>query len=169
MAASAGVADLEPQPWIWRIWRQVDTRVFGNVFKLWDMAAGMTIVREAGGFVSDFKGRDNALATGGSCGEQRTPYPFGSFSVPRDGASITCQQESDPVVRQRRLWLGGRILGQSMLTRALKDCCMSEVQRAVWFLCWHGQKYGVWLGSSISSARRQRGDLAQATSSILST
>ena len=30
----------------------------------WDIAAGMIIVREAGGFVSDFKGRDNALATG---------------------------------------------------------------------------------------------------------
>ena len=30
----------------------------------WDMAAGLIIVREAGGFVSDFKGRDKALETG---------------------------------------------------------------------------------------------------------
>jgi len=30
----------------------------------WDIAAGVIIVREAGGFVSDFKGRDNALKTG---------------------------------------------------------------------------------------------------------
>jgi len=30
----------------------------------WDMAAGMVIVREAGGFVSDFKGRDAAMTSG---------------------------------------------------------------------------------------------------------
>jgi len=30
----------------------------------WDIAAGMIIVRESGGFVSDFKGRDQALQTG---------------------------------------------------------------------------------------------------------
>jgi len=30
----------------------------------WDIAAGMVIVREAGGFVSDFKGRDKALELG---------------------------------------------------------------------------------------------------------
>ena len=30
----------------------------------WDIAAGVIIVREAGGFVSDFKGRDKALETG---------------------------------------------------------------------------------------------------------
>ena len=30
----------------------------------WDIAAGMKIVREAGGFVSDFNGKDNALKSG---------------------------------------------------------------------------------------------------------
>lgn len=30
----------------------------------WDIAAGIVIVREAGGFISDFKGRDKALETG---------------------------------------------------------------------------------------------------------
>ena len=31
---------------------------------LWDIAAGVLIVREAGGFVTDPKGRDTALQTG---------------------------------------------------------------------------------------------------------
>ena len=31
---------------------------------LWDIAAGVLIVREAGGFVSDFAARDRALASG---------------------------------------------------------------------------------------------------------
>ena len=30
----------------------------------WDIAAGMKIFREAGGFVSDFNGKDNALKSG---------------------------------------------------------------------------------------------------------
>jgi len=30
----------------------------------WDMAAGMILVREAGGFVSDFEGGDDILGTG---------------------------------------------------------------------------------------------------------
>lgn len=33
--------------------------------KPWDMAAGIVLVREAGGFVSDTEGRDDPLATGG--------------------------------------------------------------------------------------------------------
>jgi len=32
--------------------------------KIWDIAAGHIIVREAGGFVSDFQSRDKALETG---------------------------------------------------------------------------------------------------------
>ncbi|MEL0061942.1 MAG: inositol monophosphatase family protein, partial [Candidatus Puniceispirillum sp.] len=32
--------------------------------KSWDIAAGMLLVREAGGFVSDFSSRDRALQTG---------------------------------------------------------------------------------------------------------
>ena len=31
----------------------------------WDIAAGIVLVREAGGFVSDLNGRDTMLATGG--------------------------------------------------------------------------------------------------------
>ena len=31
----------------------------------WDMAAGIVVVREAGGFVTDLEGRDGMLATGG--------------------------------------------------------------------------------------------------------
>ena len=31
---------------------------------IWDIAAGVLIVREAGGFVSDFASRDKALETG---------------------------------------------------------------------------------------------------------
>jgi myo-inositol-1(or 4)-monophosphatase len=31
----------------------------------WDMAAGIVLIREAGGFVSDLDGRDRMLETGG--------------------------------------------------------------------------------------------------------
>ena len=31
----------------------------------WDIAAGIVLVREAGGFISDLNGRDTMLATGG--------------------------------------------------------------------------------------------------------
>ena len=38
--------------------------LLGRGLSLWDIAAGVLIVREAGGFVSDFAARDRALASG---------------------------------------------------------------------------------------------------------
>ena len=37
---------------------------FQNNLNLWDIAAGILLVREAGGFVSDFASRDQGLGSG---------------------------------------------------------------------------------------------------------
>ena len=50
---------------IWHGLRQVGLTVSGeHGLQIWDIAAGFLIVREAGGFVSDFASRDKALETG---------------------------------------------------------------------------------------------------------
>ena len=49
---------------LWSNWlhRQACCRLHG--LKLWDIAAGTLIVREAGGFVADFSSRDTVLQNG---------------------------------------------------------------------------------------------------------
>ena len=54
--------------------------------QLWDIAAGILLVREAGGFVTDFRGGDAGAGQGPGAGRQR-PAPFEAAQAGRGSAS----------------------------------------------------------------------------------
>ena len=83
MATAAGVRRLgaprstSPGP------RRPARRLLGTELRAWDLAAGIVILREAGGFVSDAEGKDAMLAQGSVvAGNEAIAQPL-SFSTRR--------------------------------------------------------------------------------------
>ena len=66
----------------------------------WDVAAGILLVKEAGGIVTDLDGGTHMLETGGAARHQRSPLPADPEASERRGPELSATSGAFMVARQ---------------------------------------------------------------------